>query len=371
MADNIPNEVMMKILVGLPVRTLLQIRCVCKSWCSLISSDNFVTFWFNRRTHLNSTHHLLLIKHYSEHEDQEHFSLYLDDESLTEYHLNLENHPIANLSSYLTILGSCNGLVCLMDDMLKFTDILYLWNPTVRKFIVLPEPSITFSSHGPYERALGFGFDSTTNDFKVVRIVYGSGGNEVDIYSLREGCWRSISVSGAIPDIHCESSHAYLNGAIHWVSRGGNYRLQIVSFNLGTKIFSEMELPTSLGYIRLPRMLSVSVFHESLCVFHNDSWERKVSIWVMKQYGVVDSWTNLFNLDFLRGSGKVIGLMRNGEVLLAHNEEMISTDSETQYLKYLGIYGKGEAFSVNTYTESLVLIDKPMRALHQNTSLGC
>ncbi|XP_059653429.1 F-box/kelch-repeat protein At3g06240-like [Cornus florida] len=373
MADNIPNEVMMEILGRLPVKTLLRARCVCKSWCSLISSDNFVTFWFNRITHLNNINntHLLLIKHYNKREEKEHFSLYLDDESITEYDLNLEDRPYAYIYPYLTILGSCNGLVCLIDDMLSLTDLLYLWNPTIRKFVVLPEPRITFRSHGAYDRALGFGVDSATNDYKVVRIAYVSGGPEVDIYSVQEGGWRNISVSGPIPNIKCEASNVYLNGAIHWVS-GGYSRLFIVSFNLGTEVFSEMELPSSLRYIRQSRRLSVAVFHDSLCVFHTDSWEGKSSIWLMKQYGVVESWTNLFSLDFGRGgSVKVIGLKRNGEVLFTNNEEIISVDIKSPKLKYLGIHGEDVASSVNTYTESLVLIDKPMPVLDENNSSEC
>ncbi|XP_059651123.1 F-box/kelch-repeat protein At3g06240-like [Cornus florida] len=233
MADNIPDEVVTEILGRLPARTLLRFRCVYKSWCSLIGSENFVTFWFNLTKHsvnnMNNTH-LLLLKHYTEHDELEHFSLHLDDESFTtEYPLNQGSHPIARLDPYLTMVGYCNGMVCIIDDIMYFSDrTLYLWNPSVRKFVLLPRPRIIT---GRYERVLGFGFgfDSTTNDYKVVRIVYLPGGyisggtEEVDIYSLKEGGWRRISVSGPVPRIdYEEQSNAYLNGAIHWIYRGLN-----------------------------------------------------------------------------------------------------------------------------------------------------
>ncbi|XP_059644867.1 F-box/kelch-repeat protein At3g06240-like [Cornus florida] len=373
MSVYLPNELLTDILARLPVRTLLQIRCVCKSWRSLISSDYFVTFCLNRSTHLNNINHthLLLIRHCTEREirehfysgkkikKQEHFSLYLDNEGLTEYQLNIERRPIADIGPYFTILGSCNGLVCLIDDSFA-SDLLYLLNPTISKFVVLPEPRVTSRSHGHYHRALGFGFDSTTNDYKVVRIVYPYGSTtEIDIYSLKQGCWRNISVSGPIPCI-CDSSHVSLNGTIHWVSGGGDFPGQsIVTFNLSTEVFSWMELPRSLLYKEAQCKLSVAVFQDSLFMFENDYSIGKASIWMMKQYGVVESWTNLFSVDFARGgSVKVIGWKRNGEVLLTKDKEMVSIDIKTQKLTNLGMHGYDEAFCVKTYTESLVLIDK-------------
>ncbi|XP_059654762.1 F-box protein At3g07870-like [Cornus florida] len=197
-----------------------------------------------------------------------------------------------------------------------------------------------------------------------------------DIFSLKEGVWRNISVPSLVPRIGFDPFHAYLNGAIHWVSGGDDHRLYIVLFNLGTEVFSEMELPTSL-----PHSLSCAVFQDSLCAFHIDSYECKVSVWVMKEYGVVESWTNLFNIDYSRGfdlrevgplsnwfnldssipSGhnvRVIGLRRNGEVVLVKDGWMISVDIKARTFEYLGFRGYDAALSVNTYTESLVLIDK-------------
>ncbi|XP_059639389.1 uncharacterized protein LOC132281731 [Cornus florida] len=181
----------------------------------------------------------------------------------------------------------------------------------------------------------------------------------IDIYSLKEGCWRNLSVSGPVLPLCCDSSQVSLNGTIHWLSGGGNFPGPfIVTFNLGTQVFSLMELPRSLVYKKAPRRLSIAVFQDSLFVFENDYY-GKVSIWMMKQYGAVESWTNLFSLDFDRESSvKVIGWKRNGEVLLTKDEEMVSVDIKTQEFKNVGMRGYDEPFCVNVYTESLVLIDK-------------
>ncbi|XP_059624633.1 F-box/kelch-repeat protein At3g23880-like [Cornus florida] len=44
---NLPHDIIVQILSRLPVKSLLQFRCVCKSWCSLISDSHFV------KTHLS------------------------------------------------------------------------------------------------------------------------------------------------------------------------------------------------------------------------------------------------------------------------------------------------------------------------------
>ncbi|XP_059639394.1 F-box/kelch-repeat protein At3g06240-like [Cornus florida] len=134
------------------------------------------------------------------------------------------------ITPFFTIIGSFNGLVCLNEYTPSSTrDVLYLWNPSIGKFIVLPEPRITYC-----DRALGFGFNSTTNDYQVVRIAYVSSGLEVDMYSLKEGCWTRISVCGTIPCIRFDSSHTSLNGTLHWISEPGHRFPFIVFFNLGS-----------------------------------------------------------------------------------------------------------------------------------------
>ncbi|KAM7497631.1 hypothetical protein LguiA_022045 [Lonicera macranthoides] len=42
MSEYIPPEVIVNILSWLPSRSLLRFKCVCKSWCSIISSPNFI-----------------------------------------------------------------------------------------------------------------------------------------------------------------------------------------------------------------------------------------------------------------------------------------------------------------------------------------
>uniref|UniRef100_A0A2N9I5Q4 F-box associated beta-propeller type 1 domain-containing protein n=1 Tax=Fagus sylvatica TaxID=28930 RepID=A0A2N9I5Q4_FAGSY len=62
---------------------------------------------------------------------------------------------------------TCNGLVCLSDFVYKF----FLWNPCVKKCMELPSPNVTYKTHVWFKASIGFGFDAKNNDFKVVRVV--------------------------------------------------------------------------------------------------------------------------------------------------------------------------------------------------------
>ncbi|KAK9016786.1 hypothetical protein V6N11_079280 [Hibiscus sabdariffa] len=60
-------------------------------------------------------------------------------------------------------------------------------------------------------------------------------------------------------------------------------------------------------------------------------------LWVMKEYGVVDSWTKVLILprdDEYLSVSRVLGFRKNGEVLLeVDNEKMASLDLNCQQMK--------------------------------------
>ncbi|KAF2293534.1 hypothetical protein GH714_002536 [Hevea brasiliensis] len=105
------------------------------------------------------------------------------------------------LKRFANIVSTYNGVFCLSDDVYgKYTDRAALWNPSVRKIIAIPGPNVTFASHGPYIHSLGFGFDSTTDDF-----------------NLRSRCWRMVHNDMRYAILECSTS-AFLNGACNWVA---------------------------------------------------------------------------------------------------------------------------------------------------------
>lgn len=63
------------------------------------------------------------------------------------------------------VVGTCNGLVCLADDLMCYAFVLVIWNPSVRKYVTLPNPLGGYGCG-----SFGFGYDSLTNDYKVVKL---------------------------------------------------------------------------------------------------------------------------------------------------------------------------------------------------------
>ncbi|KAM3222292.1 F-box protein like [Capsicum annuum] len=264
MSDYLPPNLLLEILSRLPVISLLRFRCVSKQWCSLISSPHFISIHLSLATVMatpNATATatpLFLLRHLSiRPKKQEKYSVYLHPSKTENLILVKElNFPFKTDSgNHFRVVGFCNGLFCLSDDFFRYRDTVILWNPAIRKSIILPKPRVHFGPYGPYMFCLGFGFDEKKCDFKVVRIAYLQDGNgaytvlppEVEVYSLSTGLWKTVK-----KDIRCRIveyfySSVYLKGAIHWVSyrknEGGDFANRLLVFHLGDERFSEMGLP--------------------------------------------------------------------------------------------------------------------------------
>ncbi|XP_059629768.1 F-box protein At3g07870-like [Cornus florida] len=344
MSGSPPHDVLIDVLTRLPNKTLIRCACVCKSWYSLVTNPSFINTHLNANSN-NNNHHLLLTR-----------SLSADDANRVNYSLHWKNDR--HNYPYLRIIGSCNGLVCLSDDLHGYREVLYLWNPSIRKTIALPPLRVKFQSHGLFKHSIGIGFDALNDDYKVIRIVYLYKPNnfrplaEIDIFSLNTGTWRNISHL-SLPYTTVEwAPQAYLNGAAHWLAYDGrrkDFYCLIVSFHMGDERFGEIMVPGSFSR----ENVGVAKFQESLSVIQ-DLWSKYTScIWVMKEYGVSDSWTKVFNIDMSVGFGSVVGFTRKGEVLLRlYTGYLVAYDPYTEQKMHLI---RGSTFYANDYTESLVL----------------
>ncbi|XP_028084940.1 F-box protein At3g07870-like [Camellia sinensis] len=311
MSDNLPQEVVFDILASLPVKSLLQMRCVCKSWNSLINSPNFITSHTNQ-TLANNNNELVLLRHHTDGKDQ--FTVHCNNNIFNE--CTTFDCPFTNWTKYyLRVVGSC-GLVCLSSH----DQTTILWNPSIKRCLNLPTPRITYKSHGSYTFILGFGLDPLANDFKVVRLIY-----------------FHKNFGYRLPEIR---------------------RYLILSFNISTEVFHEIKLPDCAANVfRL--IASVAVYEESICLFHYDrDWgypSKNCDIWVMKEYGAVESWTKFFTIDF--GISKAVGFRKNGEFLAKDREgKLVTYDFKTRQIVYLGIHGLKQSFHLENYMESLVLL---------------
>ncbi|XP_059652197.1 F-box protein At3g07870-like [Cornus florida] len=378
MSDFLPRDVLIDVLARLPIKTLVRCACVCKSWYSLLTNPSFITTHLNRSSVAhNNNNNLLLVRRFSSDDDEEeHYSLLRCEKEMlfcdyAELDLPLKND---GGNPYLRVIGCCNGVLCLSDDLITYMDKLYLWNPSIQKTMTLPPLRVTYQSHGPFMHSIGFGFDSLTDDYKVVRIVYLHGPDgfeappEVDIFSVSTGTWRNISHLGLPYTILERASQAYVNGAAHWIAydteRRSNFFYLIVSFHMGDKVFGEIMVPDSMEDANWMLGVHIAKVQESLSLIHIQLIGIQVTccIWVMKEYGISESWTKQFNIDMSEGLFKsVTGFTRKGEVLFGTKAGyLVAYDPEANRAVPLHIHGSTDSWYRDSlysdaYTESLVL----------------
>ncbi|KAK2998950.1 hypothetical protein RJ639_024183 [Escallonia herrerae] len=186
---------MMDILSTLPVKYLVQYRCISKGWHALVKNPLFISM-HSRKS--NDECYLILRRHND----------------------------------------------CKAD---AFGDAYMLLNPATREF----KPAFKYgtpeeaTSKPPRLLTLGFGFDSMTNDYKIGRIERSEATNQMrsfcELYSERTNSWRRMdsAVDGLMIDRLC---NADVNGFLHWLAIKQNGRL-IISFDLRREVFGEITLP--------------------------------------------------------------------------------------------------------------------------------
>ncbi|KAM3744574.1 hypothetical protein ACB098_06G063100 [Castanea mollissima] len=301
MWDSLPVHILTHILIRLPIKTIITCACVCKTWNFFIQNPTFISNHLQHSSNNNQNHnHLLLFFH--------------DPTGFVHWTYSYEKHVVA----------TCNGLVCITT---KYTNSLFLWNPCIIKFVKLPTPNLNFQTHSFCKPSLGFGFDAKTNDYKVVIIV------------------NDYKKKSSIPKVETKKK------SINFV----------LAFDLGDNVFSEIAMPPRVG--ENSARLSILVYRNCVALIQEEHSILSLNLWVMKEYAVVSSWTKVLTFD---NQGdyipRAIGFKNSVEVLLAMKTgQFILEYFDTQKVKVLQTSGNHTI--VDSYVESLVLLDKPNRAV--------
>lgn len=331
----LPHEIIADVLSRLPVKSVIQFRCVCKEWNSLISDRHFV------RTHLDKAVE-------DSHTNRRRLLLSTDPFQSIDYETGataLIDFPWRSpdqLYDDVHFVGSCNGLVCVVVE----DDNVILWNPSTRDAKVLPEPSGGPSNSFHFE----LGYDFSTDDYKVVGI-RSSDKSTIEIFSLKTNSWRTIQLT--LPSLGGQGF--FLNGALHWLSQGELGKNVIVSFDLAAEKFLEV--------VQLPDYDHTRTYDQQFCILGgclsilNDCGDF-LDLWVMKEYGVKGSWTKLVAIsrDKLPHEYGLSPLCfsKNGEVLIDVDErELIVYDLKGETWRYL-VEVDSDWFKTTMYIESLV-----------------
>ncbi|PWA89520.1 F-box associated interaction domain-containing protein [Artemisia annua] len=341
----VPTEIIVEILLKLPVKSLLRFKCVRKQWYSLISNQRFI------KSHLTlapcNTHYRIVS--FDNHSKS--FRLY-DHVMLGKSAYNvieLDNPFEITRDDYASICGSCNGLLCIILSVY----FIFIWNPSTRELNKLPWCGFN-GKCGSY-LGFGFGYDESSDDYKVLGIsgLWNHGTKaEVKIYSLKSGYWKTL---GNFPrGLPRQALGMFFNGALHWMTEcKGSQPTTIVSFDLATETFGEILQPV---YDEGHNYLTLCTLGEWLSVVCDYPGDRS-DIWVMKVYGVQDSWTKLFSIPHITNIKIPKDLMalcitHDGKCLLKLEKELVLYDPKNG--SFSEIQKIDEYFTVNTFVESLV-----------------
>ncbi|XP_045826273.1 F-box/kelch-repeat protein At3g23880-like [Trifolium pratense] len=299
----LPEDVIPEILCRLPVKLILQLRCVCKSWNSLISDSKFI----KKHLHMSTRRRLHFLRILNCPENNYILASYPLDSFFTnltteftefEYPPNSFNRDY----SFHHFSGSCNGILCFADH---HKGLVILWNPSIRKFKELPlftKPNGSIYLHMTF----GFGYDSSTDIYKVVVVLdydYFKPGSitsvkkvEVKVHTLGTDIWRSIQQYpfDGVPD-RSPRSGKFVSGTINWLVSNERFFGKpnfIVSFDLVNESYQKI-LP-HIGGEDMCDLWSIAVLRDCLCVTSGDD------VWIMKEYGNKESWTKLFTVPYMR-----------------------------------------------------------------------
>ena len=129
MSDYLPEEVALEILHRLPVKSLIQFRCVSKSWNSLITSSAFIN---SHLSYNSSNSNKLIVRHCVDSPYVEHYKLIDDNNDSFDQIQNIELPLTSRRIQHFMLIGSANGLFSLFEQ-----ERFVLWNPSIRKCIPL------------------------------------------------------------------------------------------------------------------------------------------------------------------------------------------------------------------------------------------
>ncbi|KAL4599905.1 hypothetical protein ACB092_11G160500 [Castanea dentata] len=243
---------------------------------------------------------------------------------------------------------------------------------SIRKFKKLPDSCLGRLGFV----ALGFAYHSETNDYKVVRISAGYLGmrppipDEIEVYTLSSDSWRRVGMSlRANVTIFDNSSllpFPLVSGALHWISFVIEEEEEpkgevIISFDVSSEEFRMLGVPD--GSMSINRFQACVALFKGKLAFLTFGISQQCgyhfSMWVMREYGVLESWNKLFVVPIERVA-LCIGFTMYGSLLIrctkSYNqaEKFVLVDTKNLHAKDSDIQHPS---CVATFMESLALLD--------------
>ncbi|KAM1251835.1 hypothetical protein ACFX13_040745 [Malus domestica] len=297
--SDFPPELLFDILSRLPPKDLIRFLCVSKAWNAIIHHHHFIKAHLQRSIQTNSFRTILVRSIGSPSSDF--FSSAFDGSETFWTPVKIER-PLKSPERYQILGCSIHGVVCICN---RLRTNVALWNPSIQKFKTIPLPAIEQQQpSSALHISLGFGYDSVSDDFKLLRIaeLVNSKGvfvsSEVSIYSLKLNSWKRIK---NLPRNDFSTLNVYDTALV---------------FSNG----AEFDTPVDEDY---STVMELEVLGGSLCVSVHD-WDTGNDVWIMKDFG--GPWTLLYSIKketmtWLLNYCPPLVFAKNGEIVLLKKDE--------------------------------------------------
>ncbi|PHT91718.1 hypothetical protein T459_06831 [Capsicum annuum] len=290
------EEILVDILTRLPVKSLLRFKCVSESWKALISDPYF------KRKHLNHAKNKLNFQKFlfdalSPGKGYDFYCASLSPNGLVNDFRRLVRPSVSTPFYGFKVYCCCDALFLIgiyteNSYSLNEPSMLFLWNPSTSESMEGMAPD--------------------------------------EILALKSGSWRKIDHPSIRSDgdgftMFGRECLPFVHGAFHWLGFDC-----FMKFSISDETYGRIPLPKNVRIYPESSELSftpiesigMSVLRGMLCLFNNNT--IIFNLWIMKEYGVQESWTKLLTISS-NGASFILPKYRfsNGETLLWYEVDEI------------------------------------------------
>nr|KYP76863.1 F-box protein At3g07870 [Cajanus cajan] len=270
------------------------------------------------------------------------------------------------------MVGSCNGLLCIIHYSLDPDSTIFLWNPATRQTKRILEPQNALLTYNvPPHCLIGFYFNNIDSDYHVVRVHSFEDTNNACLddslskicalraekYSQRTGLWReikfgnnneSVTVNGCL--FWTENS-VTLEETLFWVAMEVSDKVShemIISFNTCNNVIRKIELPCFVK--------DCAEVHKKLVVYKDlvaviicsetETMAQRLDLWgFYDKYEGIECWWKLQTIGMFSRLERPVGIFKN-EILMS-TDKVIHSVSGT--IALLPEDDFGAEFSYNVF----------------------
>lgn len=349
--EDISEDTVIEILSRLPVKSLIRLRCTCKSWYALFKDPKFIS------KHLKKDDNTRLIVNYTVVDATDPFAYPLEaflfylDETLADLSSTYFDplQPVCGRSG-----GPYAGIFCIVG----FDNRLTLWNPATEESRPVPKCRIVFPRYTSVFRTnVGFGMDLKNGEYKLVLIftLWNEKHNRLcdfshtAVYTLRTNSWTYFeSFKSSHYNMPWEFESITLDGDCYWLLQlRSNGRRVVLSFDAGDEVYQETQGPC----LPMSVQVTMGLYEDCISLLVLDTTDSCFEIWTMNY----NNWTKKLTAGPFIGMLRPLGFWKNGGFFVeTRSSQIVLYDPTTEDIRDFGL--SSSSFEVYNYTESLIPI---------------